>query len=472
MGEIEVIRGQFDEIKNDTSRNTRKLKGLGEILARAYKLDPNMADQMWDYLITVNSFNDIKNAKFYIAQIFTKILSLLAEKDAVDYIYMNHERVYWLIIYGYDSMKLFENISVIMSVLRKEEKYSLINQLLDYYYEKIKRNNPKKYTLIDINYIFQDYLNASDIEMWEEIKKNDNPYISIYGKLYISTITKKYNTINEDLAYFFEGITKVEDKYVMENITQIFEYYRWSTDEEFLKEVVKNDNLNISVYGKVYLCISMQKISQDFREWLPYMAKNSYYPQCIMVLWSLRNKLTEKEVIYYFEQTLRDYMPNWLQIPSVDSAILDWFAIIVCKSEYLLERYYSSDYTEDLHEKIFKIWYFEDNWENFEKYVSLELRTMHESRYKNCVRYLGQRIKRFADLDEFVNKKSKIIDTLESICNNIIGCQAEILFKQFVNDFKKYADTYKKKNYDYIWHVDVSLSKDEINKLIMSYKEY
>ena len=63
MNEIEQ---RFDAIKDHKPKASKKLNELGEILASAYKINPDRADEMWQYLVELNVRDDEKNAKFYI----------------------------------------------------------------------------------------------------------------------------------------------------------------------------------------------------------------------------------------------------------------------------------------------------------------------------------------------------------------------------------------------------------------------
>lgn len=48
MNEIEQ---RFDAIKDHKPKASKKLNELGEILASAYKINPDRADEMWQYLV-------------------------------------------------------------------------------------------------------------------------------------------------------------------------------------------------------------------------------------------------------------------------------------------------------------------------------------------------------------------------------------------------------------------------------------
>ena len=86
MNEIEQ---RFDAIKDHKPKASKKLNELGEILASAYKINPDRADEMWQYLVELNVRDDEKNAKFYIAQVFNKVKGLIPADEATDLIWQN-----------------------------------------------------------------------------------------------------------------------------------------------------------------------------------------------------------------------------------------------------------------------------------------------------------------------------------------------------------------------------------------------
>ena len=98
----EEINSRYDAIKDHKPRAAKKLKELGEVLASAYKLDPQRADEMWQYIIELNIKDNIAYSKFYIAQVFNKLTMNLPYNEAVEYVSMRPERVRLMFLYGYD----------------------------------------------------------------------------------------------------------------------------------------------------------------------------------------------------------------------------------------------------------------------------------------------------------------------------------------------------------------------------------
>ncbi len=98
----EEINSRYDAIKDHKPRASKKLKELGEILASAYKLDPQRADEMWQYIIELNIQDNITFSKFYIAQVFNKLTDNLPSEEAAEFVSMRPERARLMLIYGYD----------------------------------------------------------------------------------------------------------------------------------------------------------------------------------------------------------------------------------------------------------------------------------------------------------------------------------------------------------------------------------
>ena len=45
------IQERYDAIKDHKPRASKKLNELGDILSSAYAIDPDEADQMWQYIV-------------------------------------------------------------------------------------------------------------------------------------------------------------------------------------------------------------------------------------------------------------------------------------------------------------------------------------------------------------------------------------------------------------------------------------
>ena len=143
MNEIEQ---RFDAIKDHKPKASKKLNELGEILASAYKINPDRADEMWQYLVELNVRDDEKNAKFYIAQVFNKVKGLIPADEATDLIMMTPERVEMMLLYGYDGGTLYSVLNTLTIGFLKNENVNNVMASLEYVFEKfggVESGNPE-----------------------------------------------------------------------------------------------------------------------------------------------------------------------------------------------------------------------------------------------------------------------------------------------------------------------------------------
>lgn len=190
MNEIEQ---RFDAIKDHKPKASKKLNELGEILASAYKIDPDRADEMWQYLVDLNVREDVKNAKFYIAQVFNKVRGFISAEEATDLIMMTPERVELMLLYGYDGGTLYSVLSTLAISFLKNENVNDIMASLEYVFEKfggVDSGNPEilKATktivqtgaeLLRTNIDYEQIVR----ELLYEIENLDNDKIAAYGKV-------------------------------------------------------------------------------------------------------------------------------------------------------------------------------------------------------------------------------------------------------------------------------------------------
>ena len=143
---LKEIEQRFDAIKDHKPKASKKLNELGEILASAYKIESDRADEMWQYLIDLNVREDVKNAKFYIAQVFNKIRGFISEEEATDLIMMTPERVELMLLYGYEGGTLYSVLSTLTISFLKNEDVNDTMASLEYVFEKfggVDSGNPE-----------------------------------------------------------------------------------------------------------------------------------------------------------------------------------------------------------------------------------------------------------------------------------------------------------------------------------------
>ena len=79
---LQEIQDRFEKIKDHKPKASKKLNELGDILASAYKISSELADEMWQYIVDLNVDDDVANAKFYVAQVFNKISDRPSPEEA------------------------------------------------------------------------------------------------------------------------------------------------------------------------------------------------------------------------------------------------------------------------------------------------------------------------------------------------------------------------------------------------------
>lgn len=144
----EEIESRFDTIKDHRPKAAKKLAEIGNLLASEYLIDPERANQMWLYLTDLNLDGDPKAAKYYVAQVFMKIVERLPKQDAAILIAMDPHRIETLAQNCYTGWTLWDCERALFGGLIKAELYdqaiSAIESFLDYFVG-LKPNNPNTF---------------------------------------------------------------------------------------------------------------------------------------------------------------------------------------------------------------------------------------------------------------------------------------------------------------------------------------
>ena len=82
INSLQEIKERFEKIKDHKPKASKKLNELGDILASAYRIDMVLANEMWQYIVDLNTADDIANSKFYVAQVFNKISDRISATEA------------------------------------------------------------------------------------------------------------------------------------------------------------------------------------------------------------------------------------------------------------------------------------------------------------------------------------------------------------------------------------------------------
>ena len=72
---LQEIQDRFEKIKDHKPKASKKLNELGDILASAYQISSELADEMWQYIVDLNVDDDV-------AQVFNKISDRLSPEEA------------------------------------------------------------------------------------------------------------------------------------------------------------------------------------------------------------------------------------------------------------------------------------------------------------------------------------------------------------------------------------------------------
>ena len=100
MTTLQEIQERFNKIKDNKSKTTKKVTEFGEIFASAYRIDADIADEMWQYLVDANVKDTPENAKFYIAQVFYQLTNQLSDEEASELLALTPERVELMMYMG------------------------------------------------------------------------------------------------------------------------------------------------------------------------------------------------------------------------------------------------------------------------------------------------------------------------------------------------------------------------------------
>lgn len=121
------IESRYDAIKDHKPRASKKLAELGLILASAYQLSPERADEMWQYIIDLNLSDDVSYSKFYVYQLYNKISELLPSDAATNFLTMRVDRAKLYCLWG-NFRRTGSSVNFVFCYLLKNHR---IPELLD-----------------------------------------------------------------------------------------------------------------------------------------------------------------------------------------------------------------------------------------------------------------------------------------------------------------------------------------------------
>lgn len=401
MNEIEQ---RFDTIKDHKPKASKKLNELGEILASAYKINPDRADEMWQYLVELNVRDDEKNAKFYIAQVFNKVKGLIPADEATDFIMMTSERVEMMLLYGYDGGTLYSVLNTLTIGFLKNENVNNVMASLEYVFEKfggVESGNPE--------------------------------------------ILKATKTIVQTGAELLQTDKDYED-----------------TISELLNELESLDNEKIATYAKVNSLLLGLSKTNNIEDLLQLASEFGFTQEFMDLLWLARKDVsTEKlEIIW---QNLVENMEdnNLLPIPEEygeeeaeeysDSKIC-FFVNLIAENDRLLTQYFENNRGNFFKQCIFYKWIQDEMWEKIAEYIAKSLmafedqNNMFDYGYMNMISpYMeGYLMGEYMDRTDRWGRSIKIINEnnierfIDALCKASVmsvGCENHEKYHKRVKEF-------------------------------------
>ncbi|SHF26159.1 hypothetical protein [Alkalibacter saccharofermentans] len=313
---------RFNKIKDHKPKATKKLNEIGDILASAYKIDPEAADQMWQYIVDLNVTDDKTNAKFYIAQVFNKLIDRMSSEDATTLIAMTPERVKLMVFFGYEGGTLWRCFNTLVRGFIKMGDIENAIVCTNIFFEKFGG-------------VFSGNLEIMDIVRYAA------------------------NICNELIS---EGEYEEEAK----------EYY------DYLSQSENEDICNLLNLFKVVNGVSIpEDYEQLFQIALEYKCSVEYYN----LLWVAKDsysmdELKEKWVHYIDACDETDIRPYDYLSEDEDDYIQSkthFYVELEKSSDELLECYFNRPNIHSVESAIIWDWIESEDWDRFVKYISMSV---------------------------------------------------------------------------------------------------
>lgn len=207
---------------NHTSRSAQNLSVWGEVFASAYKLNPDKANQMWQNIIELNTANNIEYARYFVGQIFKKIVDQLRATRATEFLLMNSSRQELLFLHGFDGGSHYECIYYVLGYFIVSEKHKEMFELMK---------------LLAKKYDTEDFANVSQVcgslfSTLQKLSRNYTGYEDEYKKLSDEKIAEVYDlcikaypdTYLADMAYVRKCIllsTQIKEKAKIQHYLEV-----------------------------------------------------------------------------------------------------------------------------------------------------------------------------------------------------------------------------------------------------------
>lgn len=345
----EEIEDRFNKIKDHKPKATKKLNELGDILASAYLINPDKAIYMWDYIVDLNTKEDLDNAKFYVAQVFNKILGRLDKIQAARFIIKSENIVTLFFKNGYKIKGAFHtgSLTILKYYIIIENSENAFN-IFKYIVNKFEVEGEKFY---NPKYFYK---------FIEDIIKN------------IIEIKDKSNAIND----FLERCMEIDDEkiYII-----IFSYKIQSLS---IKELKSIDDIDLKL---LYCCEILSQIQ--------------LYDLCFSLFPILRYIIDESKIIELWENIILENKSNKIIKPRFGDELILYCSSLALKSKQILDYYINFELYYYIKEYILPLAIINEQWDIF-SYIIFKMIALCNDRYKlRDINYLIDWIFRLCDDD-------------------------------------------------------------------------
>ena len=403
MNEIEQ---RFDAIKDHKPKSPKKLSELGEILSSAYKLNPDRADEMWQYLVELNVRENVNNAKFYIAQVFKKVRNLISAEDATDFIMMTPERVKLMLLYCYAGG------GTLYSAL-----YSVLNTLTVGFLKNENVNN----VMASLEYIIEKFEGVESGN--QEILKAAKTILRTCAELL--QIDNDYASIVKDLLYEIENI----------------------------------DNEEVAAYGKVKGFLLGVLEEQNVEELLGLASDFGFTEEFLDLLW-IGKRCLPTEKLEYMWQTFAENINENDKLPMPEeygeeekysNSKMEFYVNLIAENDQLLTRYFENSKGMSFKQCIFYKWIKEDEWDKISEYIAKSLMAFDDQNntFDGYMRMIGSFMHGYL-MSEYIdeidqwgrsikiinnNNIEKFIDSLCKASAMSVGCEFHEQYHARIKEF-------------------------------------
>lgn len=400
INNMSEVLEKFDAIKDHKPRAAKKLNELGDILASAYLLDADTANDMWQYIINLNIADDITYSKFYIAQVFNKLIDRLKPEEATTFLSMTPERVQLMIVYGYDGGTLWRCLDILIKgyVISGDIDNALI--CLGYFYDKFGGINSGNHEIINVA------KNASRI-CAEMIKadKNVDEAVELLNEMGNSDC---YD-VNVSVA-LVKALNNIETEY---NFDELFDF-------------AKDERLPVEFFELLWIAKDNYDQEQLREKWVDYV-----------------ENCEENEIrpYGYIHEDCEDYSESKLK----------FYVDLEKNTEELLSYYFGRASLYSVEKGVIWSWIEEGKWDIFVRYVGQVVMNTSEEQfhYSDIQRTLNEYMSACFQSDSFYTgdgygryykdlmktRKESFADALSKISAMTVGCEAHESFHEFIKEF-------------------------------------